>query len=300
MRDVTVCVATHKRPDGLRKLLESLSQQTDAPSFDIVVVDNDSAQSAGPIITEFKDRLPITYLTEPVRGLSRVRNRAVGAADASFLAFVDDDEWATPHWLADLLGVAQDTNADVVIGPVRIVFGPGVQPYVQACRFFTEAGFRDGEILPWYATRTSNALVRRSSLPDLPAPFGARFDLSGGEDVDLFRRMIDAGANVRASSSALVFEYRPASRANLGWIVRRAIRNGATIADIEWRQMPAGQRFRRAVRTAAGAIVPAWQAGVHWRRDRAGGLNELIIAAEGIGKLAHLCGIQIQEYRVHS
>ena len=100
MTTVTVCVATYKRPDGLRKLLDSLQQQVDAPPFEIVVVDNDREESARRVVEAAKGDPAIRYLVEPRRGLAQVRNRSVAESQATFLAFIDDDEWATPRWLA--------------------------------------------------------------------------------------------------------------------------------------------------------------------------------------------------------
>src|SRR5665213_2456596 len=114
------------RLDGLRKLLQSLVDQAEAPAFDVIVVDNDRGQTARRVAEDFSELLCLQYLVEPERGLARVRNRAVAASNAKFVAFVDDDEWASPGWLASLHVVAKSTDADAVIGPVRIHFGADV------------------------------------------------------------------------------------------------------------------------------------------------------------------------------
>ena len=297
MTTVTVCVATYKRPDGLRKLLDSLQQQVDAPPFEIVVVDNDREESARRVVEAAKGDPAIRYLVEPRRGLAQVRNRSVAESQATFLAFIDDDEWATPRWLASLVSMADEAKADAVIGPVRTAFDADIPAYIRSCRLFEELNLPGGATVPWYATRTGNALIRRDSLPNQNAPFASDFDHTGGEDVDLFRRMIDAGANIRAAPDALVFEYRPGSRANVRWVLRRAIRNGATIADIEWRHV--SRRIRLGNGLASVSRVPnlVCRAATAWRRDQVIGLHYLIDAAEGLGKLAHVLGISIEEYR---
>src|SRR5690242_18274609 len=68
---VTVCIATHKRGSGLEKLLDSLVTQQGAPPFDVIVVDNDRERSAEVVALQFRDKLPLTYLVEPVRGITR-------------------------------------------------------------------------------------------------------------------------------------------------------------------------------------------------------------------------------------
>ena len=58
---------------------------------------------------------------------------------------------------------------------------------------FDPSPLPDGAITPWNYAYTSNALVRREALPDKVAPFSTRFDLTGGSDIDLFKRMIELG-----------------------------------------------------------------------------------------------------------
>src|SRR5579863_10413038 len=116
----TVCIATHRRNLGLEKLLASLASQKGASAFDIVVVDNDREKSAEPIAFSFRDKVPLTYLVEPVRGIARARNRAVAISRSPFLAFIDDDEWAMPEWIGALERRQNLSDADVVIGRVEV------------------------------------------------------------------------------------------------------------------------------------------------------------------------------------
>ena len=295
---VSICISTHLRPEGLERLLGSLAAQRGAPPFNVIVVDNDSARSGEQITGRFHDRLDLSYLVEPVRGIARARNRAVASAKARYIAFIDDDEWAPAEWLATLYRVAGDFNADAVIGGVEQVFDDEVPDYIRACGLFDNPFHPDGSALPWYLTRTSNALIRRESLPDLSAPFSLHFDLVGGEDLDLFRRMIDGGARIVAATSS-VFESRPVSRANLRWLLRRAVRNGGTFGEIEWsRRDP-----KRSARLLAGAVGKAIRHGIKvirlWNRDRSRAGRHVVRTCEEVGKILYLTGIRIEEYRAH-
>ena len=51
--------------------------------------------------------------------MAHARNSGVAAARAPLIAFLDDDEEAPPQWLAGLMQVQAETDADVVFGPVR-------------------------------------------------------------------------------------------------------------------------------------------------------------------------------------
>ena len=293
----TVCIATHKRHFGLQRLLESLTSQKGACAFSVVVVDNDREKSAEPVALKFRDKIPLTYLVEPVRGIARARNRAVAISRSPFLAFLDDDEWVTPRWLAELEREQGKSAADVVIGRVEVEFDAEVSELVRRCGLFDPSPLPNGAITPWYCTRTSNAFVRHDALPDKEAPFSTRFDLTGGEDVDLFKRMIDSGARVVASATAVAFEYRPVARANLFWIFRRAMRNGVTAAECDRNAASGAMRATRILGFGWAGALALLRAGAVWRRDPARAGRHIVSGGNEIGKLLHTLGVQIEEYR---
>jgi succinoglycan biosynthesis protein ExoM len=297
--EISVCIATHRRPEGLERLLDSLVTQGSAPPFEVTVVDNDGARSAEPVAERFSDRLDLSYFVEPVRGLARVRNCAVRNSGSPFIAFIDDDEWAAPEWLAKMKRIADRTRADAVIGPVWQTFAPEVPDFIKQCGMFNKPARADGTDLPWYETRTGNALVRRSSLPDLRAPFAIRFDLIGGEDTDMFKRMLEGGARIVAAADADVFEYRPADRATLKWIMRRAMRNGGNIAELAGEHLR-HSRLHRLTEAGQGATSHGAKVIRHWRMDRGEAMRHLILACEQIGRIFHIAGYSIEEYRHHS
>ena len=199
--EVCVCIATHRRSRQLERLLMSLVEQEDAPPFEVVVVDNDAKGSAESVVDKFREQLSLTYLVEPIRGLARVRNRAVAACKRKYLAFVDDDHRASPHWLASHYRMAIQTNADAVVGRSDVSFDEEVPDFIRACGHFTRVPYADGETVPWYHASVANCIIRRDALPHASAPFSASFDLTGGEDVDLFHRMIEKGGHVSGSGA---------------------------------------------------------------------------------------------------
>jgi succinoglycan biosynthesis protein ExoM len=288
------------RPIGLDRLLSSLEAQDNAPEFEVVVVDNNPHGTARPVVANFADRLALTYVVEAEPGLSAVRNRAVQTSIGNFIAFIDDDEWATPSWLGELHAKSIAVNADLVFGPVEFQFEDDVKDYVRACGLFDIPALDDGETVPWYFGRTGNAYVRRSALPDQKAPFDHAFGITGGEDVHLFRRMIDRGGKAVFAASARVFERRASSRANLRWAIRRALRNGATIVDVDWGQLGGAERLRRGLANAARGAADGFTALQSWRNDRKRSTRKLLEAMQDIGTLLRVAGWRIKEYRSSS
>lgn len=152
---ISIGIITYLRPAGLERLLRSLNALTfeyPPPELDVVVVDNDPNASARAVCERFRpaSRWPLTYVTEPRRGIPQARNRVVQeAADANFIAFIDDDEVPTPDWLNRLLHAQRTYSADVVSGPVLPVFPDEGMHWMARSGFFDRPRYPTG-----HATRT--------------------------------------------------------------------------------------------------------------------------------------------------
>ena len=106
MIDISIVIPTYRRPEMLRRALAScLVQQDGGIGFEIVVVDNDAAGSARPVVAAMAQHsaVPLRYVAEPRPGISHARNSGIANAQGRYLAFLDDDEAADPGWLAAFL-----------------------------------------------------------------------------------------------------------------------------------------------------------------------------------------------------
>jgi succinoglycan biosynthesis protein ExoM len=121
--DIGVC--TYRRA-SLDEALLSLAVLTvpDGTKLRIVVADNDTVPSAQARVDGLRSTIPheIAYVHCPASNISIARNACLENATGDFLAFIDDDEDASEEWLVELLATANDTRADVVLGPVRSVY----------------------------------------------------------------------------------------------------------------------------------------------------------------------------------
>jgi GT2 family glycosyltransferase len=116
---ITVVVCTREHPGELARCLDSLLVQQ-YPAFRVLVVDNAPVSGAtAEVVSSAARRGPVDYLVEPKAGLSFARNAAVQAAPGQILAWIDDDEVADPHWLAEVARALHDhPDADVVSGVI--------------------------------------------------------------------------------------------------------------------------------------------------------------------------------------
>ena len=245
--DISVCVATYRRPAGLARLLESLHRQKlpDGVSVEIWVVDNDptSPATAPP---------GVGWLREPRRNIAHARNRALREARGEWLAFIDDDEVADEGWLAACWTAAQRGNADGFFGPVIPIAERDLDSWIDLDAFFSRPRHPTGTALGRAELRTSNAFLRRALLAG--RDFDPAFGRSGGSDTELFGRMLDSGARFVFCDEAVVREFVPPERRTLRWLSRRAFRGGAVTTRIE-RARGAGSPTRATLRAGAAALA---------------------------------------------
>ena len=228
--DVAVIIPTMRRPDGLRDALRSIFGQVGIEDrlAQIVVVDNDPTASAqDPIAAlQAETHWPLIYVHAPIPGVATARNAGLAATDAPLIAFLDDDEVASPVWLAALLDGLEKTGADVVFGPIT-GRAPSAQPWLHPYleRFFGRQGPAQTQLIdqPWGCG--NSLMVRATALPG-PAPFNTASDQAGGEDDALFAALSMRGGRFGWAAEAWVEEFAPPHRANLRYALTRAFAYG--------------------------------------------------------------------------
>lgn len=228
-----VAVCTYQRPELLDALLRSLRQvsmpdhaSTDAPQ--LIVVDNAPQSTLGNHVASIYPEAMVVH--EPTPGISAARNASVQAlpADADAVIFIDDDEQVTPRWFTELLACAQRSGADAVSGPVLPLFEAGEPQWLAEYGFVRRTDFPTGPHQRRLAT--NNTLVRATWFADRGYRFDEAFSFTGGEDSDLFERMMRAGAQFWWCAEAVVTEHVPEERATKEWLRQRAVRGGAVRA----------------------------------------------------------------------
>jgi hypothetical protein len=300
---VDICVITCLRPGGLRRLLRGLAQlrlPDPAPELRVVVVDNDAEGSARELCAEAARWLayPLCYRTEKRRGIPQARNAAIAASlgEADFVAFIDDDEVPDPEWLAELLRTQAAHAADAVTGPVDPAFEAPVPRWIEESALFARRQHATGTPVP--CAYTGNVLVSTRSLAAMDEHFDERMALTGGSDREFFERFAGRGHQIVWCESAVAREWVPASRARLGWLLRRAMRVGTTAtlidrlrsgrgSDAVWIAAHAGWCITKGILLAACGLP----------RGRASAARGLYLACFGAGRLAGIGGWAYQEYR---
>jgi GT2 family glycosyltransferase len=226
---VSVVVASRHRPDLLRSCIASVLACPYEP-FELIVVDNgpDQPDSAELVRGIAAGDSGVRLLQEPLRGAARARNLGLAGARGEVVAFVDDDVVLDPGWLE---AVASAFSAVDKVGCVTCLIMP-VELETPAQLWLEEyGGFAKGferwvadldrhrmpdPLYPWSAGVYGSGAGMAFDTQLLRAAGG--FDVrlaTGGEDLDLFLKVLFAGRRIVYEPSAIAWHRHPREYAAL-------------------------------------------------------------------------------------
>jgi succinoglycan biosynthesis protein ExoM len=300
--NVSVCIATYRRPERLGALLDDLVLQQQLP-YEVVVVDNDAAGSARVVI-EHRQKLgapfPIHYAIQPEKNIARTRNRTVQLASGEWLAFIDDDERAPAGWLKQLTATVTHPAADGALGPVVPVVPAEAPAWIQRGRFYDWQRLKTGTVVPPNKLRFGNVLLRAALLRVTPEPFDPSFGLTGGEDGDLLGRLAQEGARIVWCDEAIVHEPVDPARLSLRWLLLRALRGGQDFArhrlNGRFGKLPVAGRARLFGRALLQAVIALTLTLLTWPAGRDRAAYWLLKSAANVGKMSIFFGWHYREY----
>jgi len=304
MTEIAICIATRQRPQGIARTLRSLAGLVTERAVTIIVADNDGVKREGIAAAEALQadgyRWPLKLLSVPEPGIPQVRNALVAAAlrlpDIAFVAMLDDDEAADPHWLHAMLACQAATRADVVGGAVlRELEGEAPRWAMQHPLLQPKSRGRSGAVD--LIDSTGNVLIAADALRVLgDKPFDEAMALTGGSDKQLFTQMQRAGRRFAWAEDARVTELIPASRVTSKWLLMRGYRIGMTdtITALS-HSTPLKVATAEAARIAGGFVLGSLGAAL--TLDRGKRIVRLGKAYRAAGKVAALTGHRYEEYR---
>ncbi|HXB52702.1 MAG TPA: glycosyltransferase family 2 protein [Rhizomicrobium sp.] len=292
---IIICIPTFKRPKMLKRLLDAIALLKTQAAISVLVADNDAEAHAGfdlcGSLTDY--RWPLRAVIAEKRGIAQVRNTLIEQAlksDAQFIAMIDDDEWPQDDWIDQFLITARASGADVLQGSILFGFGEAADGHGDIRRPTGPVAMLQG---------AGNILIRRAVLEDMQAPwFDPEFALSGGEDRDFFVRLERAGKRFAWSDEARAHGDVPETRANLGWLLRRAYSVGNSDMLVLLKHRPSLPRLALEVLKIMASLLLSPLAAVILAASpnrRAIPLQKLFRA---VGKLSAMAGTRYNEYAV--
>lgn len=232
---VSVVVCTRNRAVMLDRCLGALKALT-YPYLDFVIVDNaPSDDSTRRVVERFAAAdARFGYVTEPRPGLSRARNRGLVTASGQYLAFTDDDVTVDPLWIEGLVrGFQRRSDVACVTGlacsagitsPAEAYFDARAASWSKRCDpdlFELPSAVDRGPLYPYsagiFGTGANFAFDRSFvlGLGSFDEALGTGTPTRGGEDLDIFVRVLRAGGAIAYEPSAVVWHHHRADDASL-------------------------------------------------------------------------------------
>ena len=215
LADLTIVIATLRRPQILRRTLERLEVQEKAAGSFTVIVSSDAAEEDPAAVRSAIGRrpFPVRHVTGELPGVSATRNAGWRAAETDLVLFIGDDMLPEPSLVAEhLISHSETSSPEVaVLGLVRWARDIQVTPFMHWLEHgvqFDYPSIRDGRAA-WWHLYMANASLRRSRL-EAVGGFDEKFRF-GYEELDLAKRLDAIGLHIVYNPAALVEHLHPAT-----------------------------------------------------------------------------------------
>jgi len=219
---ITVAISTLNRPESLASCLEIILSGERLPA-EVVIVDQ-SQDDRTRVVVENQEThgVEVKYFHHAGRGLGAAQNVAIAHACCPIVAVTDDDCHPAPDWIARIeQAFAPPSQLDGLTGRV-LPLGPDTPgSYAVSSRTSTVRVDFDRDAMPWDVGSGNNFAVKREWLNRIGGNderLGPGSPGQGAVDMDLFHRLLRAGARIRYEPDLAVYHAR-ASKA--GRISRR-------------------------------------------------------------------------------
>jgi glycosyltransferase involved in cell wall biosynthesis len=230
--DVSVVMSTYNRAPLVAQCLQALTAQILPPSisWEVIVVDNNCTDDTPAVVERARGTasVPVRYVLERRQGVAFGRNTGVEHARGRILAFTDDDVLPPDDWIATMVSLLREHEADIIGGRVMPRWAAPVPAWIT--QWLEERNYRHthlGILAHPEAARlepgtgyppiwTANAGIARQVFLDLGG-FDTRLGrvkgkLYGGEDTDLVRRGVARGFRAFYDPRLTVWHRIPAER----------------------------------------------------------------------------------------
>lgn len=215
MLQLSVILCTYNRAHYLEKVFASLIHQTLPKScFEIVLIDDGSADHTLEVVHRFQDALPIKYFFQSNSGLAAAKNAGIVRAEGEILFFFDDDDSAAPTLLERHVKLHHSYAEENYAVLNYTTWAPSLK-ITSLMRFLTDVGcylfgyprIFDKDILDYTYFWGGRSSCKRSFL-DKYGSFNPRFRF-GCEDIELGYRLSKHGLKVVYDAKAISYMERP-------------------------------------------------------------------------------------------
>jgi len=276
-RLITVALCTHNHRDRLIKTLQNLrALGLPKSSTELLVVDNASTDGTTELLAAGHWRRP-DWPTRVVReeklGLSNARNRVIHEAAGEYIVFMDDDETPDTSWLVSYDRAIARHRPDALGGRIEVMFEEGDRPKWLTDEILAFVGKLDhgsGERLlndrstPIFGGNFGFHREIFARIGNFDAALGRRGSANiGGEDTEIYRRMIEMDCKVLWVPDAVIYHRIQTTKLRRSYFLDLHFRQGRVEG---MRKRGQQSRFppRYLLPQLLRAVRAVWE---QWRRD---------------------------------
>jgi O-antigen biosynthesis protein len=224
VRKISVAISTLDRTAALSRCLDALCWGEMLPAEVVIVDQSRNGATRAMIDARHPSTIPIIYMRQEPRGLAASQNAAIERAQYPIVAVIDDDCIADRGWLATIERTfAMANGLAAVTGRILPLDSEGDKVYPVSSRTGTVPAEFSCKVLPWVVGSGNNFAVKRDwflKIGGCDQRLGPGSPGQGGVDMDLFYRLVRAGAKIRYEPESLVYHER---QNKAGRVARRSM-----------------------------------------------------------------------------
>ena len=246
-KEIDVIIATHKRPESLKRTLSSILECRVNDQFDycLTVVDNNSLDQTKNVVTGlmplFKGKLK--YLFESKQGKNNALNTAIQQTSGEYIVLTDDDCLMDKEWLVNIVSVLKEKDVDILGGPIKPFFERPIPSWIDLNNKIFHGPLVHYQLSDRYFDSTeqmifppgANMVIRRSAY----IKFNGFEQGTRAQDTEICYNWHRLGAKIGYAPNVLVHHITPDSRLNKNYFRHWQFlsgKNSSTISTDEYKK----------------------------------------------------------------
>jgi glycosyltransferase involved in cell wall biosynthesis len=231
---VSIIICTFNRSSFLFECVNSLiANSVDSSLYEIIIVNNNSTDNTQEIAEKFANKNNnIRVVIETQQGLCFARNRGYREANASFVAYIDDDAIAHDDWISRLLYHINENKYDAV-GGVYLPWYKDGKPIWMLDSYVSNKNHVEkalNNIPGTYFFCGGNFLIKKIVLTEIQG-FSTSIGMKGyklgyGQEDELQVRMREKGYSIGLDDTLLIDHYVAPYKHSVRWFLKSRYSSG--------------------------------------------------------------------------
>ena len=207
-KDVSFIIPVYNRPDEVKELLDSFLMLEGGKDFEIVIVEDGSQNSSWEVVSQFDNKLNVSYFNKPNSGPGDSRNYGMRRAKGNYFIILDSDCILPPQYLTEVEKSLNEHFVHCYGGPdAAHASFTNVQKAINYAMtsVLSTGGIRGGKsAVDKFQPRSFNMGISKEAF-ELVGGYGK---IHPGEDPDLTIRIWNKGYETKLIPKAFVYHKR--------------------------------------------------------------------------------------------